>query len=244
VDPLLALTEHRPFPLPDGPWVMEQTWHDLLFAHWAVDAEQVRALVPRELDLDLRDGKAWVAVTPFWMSGVKPRGFPALPWLSRFPELNVRTYVTVGGKPGVFFFSLDAARLLALWGARVGFRLPYFHSDMRVSGVERIEYSCRRQRLRLEAEFVGTYGPVGPVAQAIAGTLEHFLTERYCLYTVVKGRVYRAVIHHAPWPLQPAAAEISVNTMAAAAGISLADVAPHLLFSRELRVLVWLPEKA
>jgi uncharacterized protein YqjF (DUF2071 family) len=244
VDPLLTLTEHRPFPLPAGPWVMQQKWHDLLFAHWALAPDEVRPLVPAELELDLHEGKAWVAVTPFWMSGVRPRGFPALPWLSRFPELNVRTYVTRGGKPGVFFFSLDAARLPAVWAARVGFNLPYFHAQMKVGGTNPIEYSCRRRRLRMEAEFHGIYRPTGPAAPAVAGTLEHFLTERYCLYTVTKSGVYRAVIHHAPWALQPAEARIEKNTVAQAAGISLPEEPPHLLFSREIRVLVWLPERA
>lgn len=244
MDELLALTDHRPFPLPAGPWVMQQAWHDLLFAHWALDPAALRPRVPPELELDLRDGQAWLAVTPFWMSRVRPRALPALPWLSRFAELNVRTYVTYGGKPGVFFFSLDCARLLPVWAARIGYRLPYFHARMRVKGTNPIHYRSRRQRLAGAPEFEAFYRPAGPAAPARAGTLEHFLTERYCLYTVSAGRVYRANIHHAPWPLQPAQADIAKNTMAAAAGIELPAAPPHLLFSRALRVLVWLPERA
>ena len=240
VDPLLALSDHRPFPLPGGPWVMEQKWHDLLFAHWAVEPAQVRPLVPPQLELDLRDGKAWLAVTPFCMSGVKPRGVPSLPWLSRFPELNVRTYVRYGDKPGVFFFSLDCGRLPAVWGARIGYGLPYFHASMQVKGTNPIQYRSRRG----SAVFEGLYRPVSPSAPALPRSLEHFLTERYCLYTVKAGKVYRAHIHHAPWPLQRAQADIARNTMAAAAGITLPDEPPHLLFARELRVLVWLPERA
>jgi len=240
VDPLLRLTEHRPFPLPAGPWLMEQTWHDLLFAHWAVPPEQLRPLVPRELELDLRDGRAWVAVTPFWMSRVKPRGLPALPWLSRFAELNVRTYVTCGGRPGVFFFSLDCARLAAVWAARIGYHLPYFHARMRVKGTNPIHYRSQRGK----ADFEAYYRPVAPAAPALPGMLEHFLTERYCLYSVAGGAVYRANIHHAPWPLQRAQADIVKNTMAQAAGITLPPAYPHLMFSREIRVLIWLPERA
>ena len=221
---------------------MEQRWHDLLFMHWGLPPEQVRALVPAELELDIRDGKAWVAVTPFWMSQVRPRGMPALPWLSRFPELNVRTYVTRGGKPGVFFFSLDCARAIAVLAARIGYRLPYFHARMQVEGTNPVAYRSRRSPK--PAEFEAFYRPVSPVAPAPAGTLEHFLTERYCLYTVAGGRVYRAVIHHAPWPLQRAEADVVKNTMAAATGIALPEEAPHLLFSREIRVLIWLPERA
>lgn len=244
MDPLLALTEHRPVPMPAGPWVMEQVWHDLLFMHWALAPEALRPLVPAQLELDVREGKAWLAVTPFWMSGVRPRGLPALPWLSKFPELNVRTYVTYGGQPGVYFFSLDAARLLAVWAARVGYRLPYFHAEMAVRGTERIEYRCRRARLRVEGEFEATYWPTGPASPPRAGTLEHFFTERYCLYTTAGERVYRAYIHHAPWPLQAAQAEIRKNTVPQADGVTLPDTPPHLLFARELRVLIWLPERA
>lgn len=244
MDELLALTDHRPFPLPDGPWVMQQVWHDLLFAHWALEPSAIRPLVPPQLELDLRDGKAWLGVTPFWMSRVRPRAFPALPWLSRFAELNVRTYVRYGGISGVYFFSLDAARLPAVWAARVGYRLPYFHARMRVKGSNPVHYHSRRQRLRKAPEFEAFYRPVGPAAPAIAGTLEHFLSERYCLYTVAGRRVYRAVIHHAPWPLQKAQAQIAKNTMAEAAGITLPQQEPHLRFSRELRVLIWLPERA
>jgi uncharacterized protein YqjF (DUF2071 family) len=118
VHPVLEAVAHRPWPLPSGPWIMAQTWHDLLFAHWSVRSETLRRLVPSELALDTFDGSCWVAVAPFHMSGIRLRGLPALPGLSRFPELNVRTYVTLGGKPGVYFFSLDAGSLPAVWAAR------------------------------------------------------------------------------------------------------------------------------
>src|SRR5215470_7033130 len=124
--PLLAHTDHRPIPLPKKPWMMIQRWHDLLFAHWEIPAEQLRPLVAPQLELDLFQGKAYVAVAPFHMSNVRPRFVPPLPGLSRFPELNLRTYVTYGGIPGVYFFSLDAANLPAVWNARIGYALPYF----------------------------------------------------------------------------------------------------------------------
>jgi uncharacterized protein YqjF (DUF2071 family) len=110
---------------------MRQTWHDLLFAHWPVSYDAMRPLVPAQLELDPFDGRCWVGVVPFRMSGIRGRGTPAVPGLSRFPELNVRTYVTHGGKPGVYFFSLDAANLLAVWAARKFYHLPYFYADMR-----------------------------------------------------------------------------------------------------------------
>lgn len=235
---ILKVTGHRPFPLTPGPWVMRQTWNDLLFAHWPLAPEYLRPFVPREFSLDLYDGSAWIAVTPFHMSDVLPRFTPALPWLSAFPELNVRTYVVHNGTPGVFFFSLDAARLLAVWAARYGYSLPYFHAHMRMRrDGEQTIYSSRR--LRRPAEFRGRYRPIGPIRQRTKGSLEHFLTERYCLFTQRGSQVYRGDIHHVPWPLQDAEAEIEVNTMAKAAGIELPQTKPLLHFANRLEVLIW-----
>ena len=239
MDEILNVVDHRRWPLPSGPWIMTQRWHDLLFAHWPVSPQVLRRLVPIELPLDTYDGQCWVAVTPFHMSDVLPRGIPALPGLSKFPELNVRTYVTVENKPGVFFFSLDAGSLTAVLAARSLFRLPYFYARMRVRpGPERIEYECDR-RVRPPAQFRGRYGPVGPVEIRSRGSLENWLTERYCLYTTTRRSVFRAEIHHLPWPLQNADAEMERNTMASAAGIDLPDMKPLLHFARELKVYIW-----
>jgi len=217
---------------------MEQKWHDLLFAHWPVAAAAMRELVPRQLQLDVYDGTCWVGVVPFWMSGVRARGTPPLPGVSRFAELNVRTYVTFGGKAGVYFFSLDAASRLAVKAARAFYHLPYFFADMKVeSAGAHILYSSIR--CGSNAEFRGRYGPVGPVVVRAPGTLEHWLTERYCLYTVHRGRVWRGEIHHSPWPLQDAFAEIELNTMADVAGIALPDTKPLLHFSGYQDVLIW-----
>src|ERR1700736_4030672 len=185
------MTEHRPWPLPSGPWVMKQIWHDLVFAHWPVSNDILRGLVPRELTLDTLGGQAWVAVTPFRMSGIRAPGLPALPGLSRFPELNLRTYVTFGGKGGVYFFSLDAANLPAVWAARAFFHLPYFHAAMKSEerdGV--IHYDSRRHQA--SAELRAHYAPTAEVRMPEPGSLEHWLTERYCLYTTHHNQVYRA----------------------------------------------------
>ena len=217
---------------------MTQTWHDLLFAHWPMPEAVMRPLVPAQLALDTFDGECWVGVVPFHMSGIRRRGLPALPGLSRFPELNVRTYVTYRGKPGVYFFSLDAANRLAVWAARTFYHLPYFFSAMTSQDSSgSIHYSSRRHRP--EAEFRGRYRPSAPVRLAEKRSIEHWLTERYCLYTTHRGQVYRGDIHHAPWPLQSAEAEFEANTIAAANGISLPGANPHLLFARELKVLIW-----
>lgn len=242
--PLLAQTAHRPIPLPNRGWIMVQRWHDLLFAHWEIPPAQLRPLVPAQLELDLFQGKAYVAVAPFHMSGIRSRLLPPLPGLSRFPELNVRTYVTHGGIPGVYFFSLDAASLLAVWGARIGYGLPYFHAEMSVKSVgSKIEYSSRRLHPPQPAEFRGSYWPVSELRQREKNSLEYFLTERYCLYAVRSGKLLRAHIHHLPWQLQDADAEIEVNTMAKAAGIELPSSKPLLHFSRFLEVLIWWPEQ-
>jgi uncharacterized protein YqjF (DUF2071 family) len=172
------------------------------------------------------------------MTAVRPRAVPDVPGFSKFPELNVRTYVTYQGRPGVYFFSLDAANLSAVLGARWLYRLPYFYSRMKVKVGEDIHYECNR-RVSPQARFRARYRPVSAVRVREKGALDHWLTERYCLYTVSRQRVFRAEIHHVPWPLQDAEADIEVNTMAQAAGIRLPDVAPLLHFARQLQVLVW-----
>ena len=246
--PLLFHTDHRPFPLPRGPWIMKQNWHDLLFAHWEISREQIRRLIPNNLDLDLFDGKAYVAVAPFHMTGIRARALPALPGVSRFPELNVRTYVRHQDIPGVYFFSLDAANSPAVWSARAAYGLPYFHAEMSARSLgEGVEYSSRRrpgfnQRNSLAAEFRGRFRPISEPKRSGKNSLESFLTERYCLYAIRRGKLLRSYIHHLPWPLQDAEAEIEVNTMAAAAGIELPQSKPLLHFSRFLEVLIWWPE--
>ena len=222
---------------------MGQTWRQLLFAHWAVPPERLRRVVPAALPLDIRDGKAWISVTPFVVSAARARWTPPLPWLSAFPECNVRTYVTLQGRPGIYFFSLDAARRPAVEAARRIYRLPYFHARMRVepTGSWTSYATTRIHRDGPPAELRARYRPEGEVFQAQPGSLEHFLTERYCLYTLDEHRrVHTADIHHRPWPLQFARAEIAVNTMAQGIGLELAE--PPLLHLAERQdVLFWPP---
>lgn len=233
----LQYVDHRPWPLPAGSWIMEQTWNDLLFAHWPVPPEALGPLIPSALPLDTFEGQCWVAVTPFHMSGVRARWMPPVPGVSRFPELNVRTYVTHGGTPGVFFFSLDAASRLAVWGARMAYHLPYYFAQMKVTQENgKLNYESVRNASTL---LRASYSPVGAVQLRKPGSIEHWLTERYCLYTVSRGSVLRAEIHHEQWPLQDAEAEISVNTMAEASGIALPGISPLLHFSKKLEVLIW-----
>jgi uncharacterized protein YqjF (DUF2071 family) len=245
-DPTTEAT-HRPWPLPPGRWIMAQRWSHLLFAHWSVDPRPLGALIPTGLTLDLFDGHAWLSITPFVVSHVRPRGLPALPWISAFPELNVRTYVTLGDRPGVYFFSLDVGNPLAVAVARAMYHLPYLRASMSVHEARdgTLYFHSRRTHGGAPpADFSARYRPVGTVFRTEPGTLDHWLTERYCLYTVdIAGRVYRTEIHHAPWLLQPAEAEMDRNTMADAAGIALPPEPPRLAYARRLDAVVWLPER-
>ncbi|HEY1676583.1 MAG TPA: DUF2071 domain-containing protein [Candidatus Sulfotelmatobacter sp.] len=238
MDPLLKSVAHRPWPLPAGPWLMKQVWHDLLFAHWPILPDLMRPFVPKQLTLDTFANQAWVGVVPFHMSGIRRRGLPAIPGLSRFPELNVRTYVTYGGKAGVYFFSLDAGNLPAVWAARRFYHLPYFHAAMssREVGGEIHYFSHRRDG---SAEFRGHYRPIREVQLRQSGTFEHWATERYCLFTVHQEVVYRCEIHHQQWPLQDAEAEFETNSVASASGVTLPSAPPLLHFARKLEVLIW-----
>jgi uncharacterized protein len=225
---------------------MAQSWHDLLFAHWPVEVEELRRQIPAALEIDRYEEQAWVGVVAFRMSGVRLRGTPALPGLSAFPELNVRTYVTADGKPGVWFFSLDAGNAIAVAVARGWFHLPYYRARMSCKEEDRwIEYASERtHRGSARAELRGRYRATGRAFTPQAGSLEHFLTERYCLYTMDHQRqVIRGVIHHEPWKLQTAEAQLSRNTMAEAAGIGLPGNAPLLYFAKRQDMVAWAPQR-
>lgn len=236
-------TAHRPWTPPARPWIMTQTWTDLLFAHWPVPPAALRTLLPTGLALDTVDGEAWVGVIPFAIPRLAPRGAPQRLALA-FPELNVRTYVTAEGKPGVWFFSLDAASVWAVLMARATYHLPYFWARMGVREHEGwIEYRSRRRHPGAPAVFAGRYRPIGPVFHSVSGSLEDWLTARYCLYATDRaGRLYRGEINHPPWPLQPAEAEVATNTMAAVHGIDLAGP-PLLHFARRLDMVAWWPQR-
>lgn len=225
---------------------MAQRWLDLLFAHWKVTAHQLRPFIPEGLEIDTYDGSAWLAVVPFRMDRIRARGLPPLPGLDAFVELNLRTYVVRDGRPGVWFLSLEATHPLAVRFARRTFHLPYMDADMACEADgEALRYRSRRiHRGEAPAAFQGRYGPCGDGFLARPGTLEHWLTERYCLHAADgEGRLLRGEIHHVPWPLQPAWAEIGLNTMADPFGISLDRPPDSLLFARAIEVALWWPER-
>jgi uncharacterized protein len=236
----------RPWPVPDRPWVMRMRWCDLLFAHWRVDAAALRRLIPDGLELDLFDGRAYVGAVPFTMEGVSPRLVPDVPGLHSFPELNLRTYVKAGGKPGVWFFSLDAGQRLAVRVARRFFHLPYFDAKFQIAyRGEGVEYSAvRTHRGAPKAAFAAHYRPTGPVYHSAPGSLDSWLTERYCLYAADRaGRLYRGEIDHDPWPLQPAVDEVRINTLGDWLGIEMKGPPATLHVAKSLEVRAWLVEQ-
>ena len=232
-------TEHRPWPLPDEPWTNAQTWEHLAFLHWRVDEQALRGLVPIGLELDTHGGSAWLGVTPFRLTGFRVRGTPPLPVVSSFPELNVRTYVSRDWRAGIWFFSLDCASTLAVEGAKRLYRLPYRRARM---SIERRGDFVRYESARDGAVFSARYRPTGEPFVAMPGSLEHFLTERYCLYAADGSTLYRADIHHPPWPLQTGEAAIELNTMPPA-GVELPDERPLVHYAARQDVVVWHPER-
>jgi hypothetical protein len=217
---------------------MFMRWHDLLFLHWPIKPEYIRPLIPVALELDTFDGWCWIGIVPFHMSGVRPRYVP-LPLA--LPELNVRTYVKTAGKSGVWFFSLDAASWIAVRVAR-WLGLPYYDARMRVeSAADTIRYhSVRTHKHSPRAEFRADYRPIGAVGRAAAGTLDHWLTERYCLFAALNpDRVVFGEIHHPQWALQPAEVNLDVNTMAQSTGIDLPARKPIAHFARLQEVVAW-----
>ncbi|MDA1273683.1 MAG: DUF2071 domain-containing protein [Verrucomicrobia bacterium] len=221
---------------------MQMRWENLLFAHWRVPPDLLRSQIPPELDLDRFDNEAWLGIVPFRMCDTRLRGLPPIPGVSSFLELNVRTYVTLNGKRGVWFFSLDAASRLAVRAARRFFHLPYFDASMSAKPKSsRTEYSSRRtHRGALGVEFRAVYWPQSESSQSLPGSLEHWLTERYCFFTVDgSGRLACCEIHHLPWPLRLAGADVALNTMAEPLGIELPPIPDALHFAERLEVLGW-----
>ena len=228
---------------PGGVPVMHQSWGSLLFLHWRVEAEQVRPLIPERLSVDTFEGSAWITVVPFTSWGLRASFMPPVPFLSEFHELNVRTYVHVDGVPGVWFLSLDANSRAAVWAARTSYHLPYFHADIALTkDGERIVYDLKRTDdppASLHARW--TIG--GNARIAAPDTLELFLVERYCLYAARGRRLFRARIHHEPWPLNDARLEAFESSMIESHGLPTPDHDPLLQCSPGVSVEIWAPDE-
>ena len=238
---------HRSWPPPMRPWVLAQSWTEVTFLHWRMPAAALASRLPGGVALDTHEGAAWISVVAFRMTDVRLRGLPPLPGAGRFPELNVRTYVTVGERPGVWFFSLDAASRLAVATARRWFHLPYHRAAMTLerSGPDGagVHYTSRRVDPRgAPAEFEAVCTPSGPPRVAERGSLDHFLCERYCLFAArPDGTILRGDVHHAPWPLQPAEVELRACTLLEALDLPRPEGPPRVGFATRVDVPTWAP---
>jgi len=226
--------------MPKGRWSWRQSWRDLVFAHWPVSVLALRDRIPAQLEIDTFEGQAWLGVVPFHMNDIALRGLPPVPGTSAFPELNLRTYVTLNGKPGVWFFSLDADHHLAVWAARRFFHLPYFYARMNVDRVgPTFRYSSHRSGSE-EGVFRAHYTPQGKLPPTKPGSLDHWLTERYCLYCVdPTGNLLRGEVHHRPWALQGVELEIEENRLLGKFGIDSWGSPSLVHFSERIDVVLW-----
>ncbi|HUQ34145.1 MAG TPA: DUF2071 domain-containing protein [Pyrinomonadaceae bacterium] len=228
---------------PKGRPIMHQDWGKLLFMHWRMDEKRLRPLIPERLTIDTFDGTAWIALVPFTMWDIRafPPFLPPVPGLSRMHELNVRTYVNLDGVPGVWFFSLDANSLVAVLTARTFFHLPYYTAEMSLEQEgDAINYSSNRTdgdapKARLEAKW--QIGETLPFSHP--GSLEFFLTERYCLYAAHKQKLYRSRIYHEPWPLQKASLSAFDSTMIESHKLPTPEDDPLLHYAEEVNVDIW-----
>ncbi|MBT9560292.1 MAG: DUF2071 domain-containing protein [Myxococcales bacterium] len=220
---------------PPGRPIGFQRWRDLLFLHWRLPAEVVRPLVPPALELDLWDGEAWVGVVPFTMRDVSPWWSPSVPWISNFHELNLRTYVKgpAGSAPGVWFFSLEAARLAAVLIARMGWSLPYFWAAMALGKEgDQVHYRSRRRGFGGPAHFSADYTLGAPLAPPLPGSLEFFLVERYVLYAMGSGgALRRGWVHHIPYPLRAVTLSALDESIRAASGLGSPGAPCHVVAS-------------
>ncbi len=236
--PALKQLDHRPWPLPKKRPLLSQIWQNLVFVHWEVSFEQIRAAVPQPLEIDTYDGKPWIAVVPFDMKKVTFKGIPPVAALSDFPEINVRTYVKYEGKPGVWFFSLDVPSKLSAWIARTFFHLPYRYA--RVQVIEKDDI-IHYQHSMETAAFTAHYKPAQPFSKGVS-SFEVWATERYCLYCKSKkGHLYRTEVQHQEWPLQQAEIDIQTNTLLKGWDLGLQH--PSVLFSKHIDVLAYAPER-
>ena len=227
---------------PPGLPVVRQNWGKLLFMHWPVPERVLRPLLPERLAVDTYDGSAWLSVVPFTMWGIRPTFAPPVPGLSAMHELNVRTYVHLDGVPGVWFFSLDVESAVATWAARAFYFLPYYNAEMSLDEDARknISYASRRTHANAPpAEFNAVYTPGERLPASAPDSLAFFLTERYCLYSSRRGRVYQARIHHPVWPLRAATVSGYRSTMVKALGLPEPQGDPLLQYCEALKVNIW-----
>ena len=233
---------HRPWPLPSKNWIMRQSWRNFLFTHWPIPTEILRPHIPSALEIDTYNGSAWLGVVVFVMEGIYPRGLSSISLTPTFPEINVRTYVHYNGKPGIFFMSLDVGDWASYTIAKRWYRLPYKKADISFQKEGQTFYcqSVRKGKTNPPISFQVKYTPVSEVYFPKEGTLDHWLTERYCLFSTNNGiNIFCGEIHHRPWPLQKVEAEISRNTLLTPFKIDGTEVQPIYHFSKGVDTFFW-----
>ena len=228
---------------PEGTPVMHQSWDRLLFLHWEMPVEALRPLIPEALSIDTYDEKAWLSVTPLHIYDLRPPFMPALPYLSWLHELNVRTYVHLNGVPGVWFFSLDANSVSAVWGARTFFSLPYYNADIILDADgDSVSFKSSRRAQNAELAVSWRIGAALPLAEP--GSLDFFLVERYCLYAADGKKIYRCRIAHEPWMLyETDGLSDVVSTVVESNGIPTPIGLPLTRCGGPVHVDVWAPDR-
>lgn len=225
---------------PEGWPLMYQSWGNLLFMHWRLPADLIRPHIPEPVQIDTFDSSAWIAITPFELWNVRPIFVPPIPFFSDFCEINVRTYVYYENVPGVWFFSLDANSVLAVLGARLFYSLPYHNAEMSLRRTGKsINFSSNRSNQEHGGFDAAWFIENGEAKTSEPGSLEFFLTERYCLYTLYEHDLYRCRIHHQPWELGPARPENLSTDLFSADGLPTPEGDPILHAARPVDVEVW-----
>ncbi|PLR78979.1 DUF2071 domain-containing protein [Bacillus sp. V3-13] len=237
----LKLTKHRLFPLPDRPWLMIQRWDHVFFYHWAIPSSLLKDHIPKQLELDEFDGVAWLGIVHFEVNKLKVRGIPRFPFLEGFLELNVRTYVKYRGKPGIYFFNLDASSPIVVFLAKTGYLLPYRKAELNSLKTEK-GFKFRNKRI-VSKEKTEKFSAIIQQTEALyysqEGSLDHWLTERYCAWTSIGSKLCRVDIHHLKWRLSRAKAEIKANTMASFLPSWRFDTEPLVHYSPSKEAYFW-----
>ncbi|MGJ9458429.1 YqjF family protein [Oceanobacillus sp. CF4.6] len=235
---ILQKTEHRDDPLPDGPWLATQRWNHLLFMHLPVPKDIINKYIPMELVLDTYDGSAWITIIPFKVNNMRPRKMPPIPFLHSYLELNVRTYVKQKGVKGIYFFSLDANKLLAVLGARVA-TLPYFYANMKMKKKKDIFYFDSTRKGKSNASFKGSYRPTSEAYYPEKSSLNYWLLERYILWTYRNNFLFRGDIHHKRWKICDVEANIETEDMMPFLPDDTVIGNPIFHYAYSRRVLFW-----
>jgi uncharacterized protein YqjF (DUF2071 family) len=234
---MLEQTDHRPWELPTRPWVMTQSWEKLLFSHWPIEPDLIQSRIPAPLQLDTFENQAWITVVPFQMNRIRLRFLPTIPGTGLFPELNVRTYVTHQGKSGVFFLHIDADHHFAVWAAKKFAYLPYNYAKINWQEQDQQIHFASHHHDQLS--FEAYYQPSSSAKAATSGSLDHWLMERYCLYTTHDKNIYRGEIHHQPWLIQQAKAKVVCDSLFDLHQLAVQKNNPLFHYAQQLNVWAW-----